>query len=112
MKKAKTPSLVTTAIITTITIFTWIAFGIYRVLTSTPQVNVPPEILTPLSPELDSQAMSRLAERLYFEEGQTGPVLIPQAPEEEVLPSPSATPSASSAVSITPSASPSATPTP
>lgn len=112
MKKAKTPSLVTTAIITTITVFTWIAFGVYRALISTPPVNVPAEILAPLSPELDSQAMGRLTERLYFEEGQAGPILVPLPPEEQATPSPSASPSASPAVSITPSASVSATPTP
>jgi len=112
MKKAKTPSLVTTAIITTITIFSWIVFGVYRALISTAPVNVPAEILAPLSPELDSQAMGRLAERLYFEEGETGSILVPQAPEEQLVPSPSASPSASPAVSITPSASSSATPTP
>jgi hypothetical protein len=112
MKKSKTPSLVTTAIITTITVFTWIAFGIYRALTSLPPVSVPPEILAPLSPELDSEAMSRLTQRLYFEEGQTGPVLIPRAPEEETQPSPSISPPLSPTISITPSATPSATPTP
>ena len=106
MKKAKTPSLVTTAIITTITIFTWIVFGVYRALTTTPPVNVPPEILAPLSSELDSQALAGLSERLYFEEGETGPVLIPKAPEEQLPPSPSATPAASLEVSTTPSASP------
>jgi len=112
MKKAKTPSLVTTAIITTITVFTWIVFSVYRALVTTLPVNVPPEILEPLSPELDSQAMGRLTERLYFEEGQAGSVLIPQAPEEELQPSPSVSPAPSPEVSITPSASPSATPTP
>jgi hypothetical protein len=75
-------------------------------------INVPPEILVPLSPELDSEAMDKLSQRLYFEEGQASPILIPQAPEEEVQPSPSVTPAISPEVSVTPSASPSATPTP
>lgn len=111
MKKTKTPSLVTTAIITTITVFTWIVFGIYRALTATPPVNVPPEVLDPLSPELDPEAMGLLSQRLYFEEGQTGGVLIPQTPEEEEI-SPSLTPAPSPELSVTPSATPSASPTP
>jgi len=70
LKKAKTPGLVTTAIITTITIFTWIVFSVYRAFSSVPPVNVPPEIIAPLSPELNREALAKLEGRLYFEEGQ------------------------------------------
>lgn len=107
MKKAKTPGIVTTAIITTITLFTWIIFSVYRALTTTPPVNVPPEILVPLSPELDTQALAHLAERLYFEEGQTQPILIP-----EEVPEPTITPTSTPLESPTPEATPSAIPTP
>jgi len=107
MKKPKVPELVTTAIITTVTIFSWIAFSVYRAFITTPTVNVPPEILAPLSPELDTDTLSRVGDRLYFEEGQTVPVLIPQ-PTEEVTPNPSVSPSPTATVS----AAPTQTPTP
>lgn len=108
MKKAKIPGIVTTAIITTITIFTWIVFSVYRAFTTTPPVSVPPEVLVPLSPELDDQSLARLSERLYFEEGQTQAVLIPEELTQEPTPTPSPIP----LESPTPEATLSATPIP
>jgi hypothetical protein len=67
MKKTKTPGLVTLAVFTTITIFVWIFFDIYRILKKPVNVNVDPKILQTFSPSLDSNALDKIKERKYFE---------------------------------------------
>lgn len=79
--KKKTPPIVSTAILTVITVFMWIAFSVYRVFTSTPPVNIPPEILEPISPTLDSETLASLASKTYFEEGTVPPTFVSTGPE-------------------------------
>jgi len=64
--KPRPPSFVLVAISTSITIFVWIAFEIYRVLTSTPTVDVPQEILEPISAQLDTKALDRINSSFYL----------------------------------------------
>lgn len=80
MKKPKAPKLVTVAIFTTITIIFWIFFSLYKILTSNPSVNIPPEILEPLTPTLDTQLLEGIPDRIFFEEGQVSTPIVTQPP--------------------------------
>lgn len=68
----KTPSLVTITIMTTITVFIWIGYSVYKVLISPPDIDIPQEVLEPLSPALDVETLAEISEKVYFEEGSTG----------------------------------------
>ena len=92
MRKTKTPTLVTTAILTLITILFWAGFEVYRSLTIKPAPPVPPNILLPLDPTLDVNSLNAIQSRIFLTNDQIGAT--------------SATPSA------TPSQTPQAQPTP
>ncbi len=82
MKKQKAPRLVTVAVFTTITLIFWVFMSLYEIITSTPDIEVDPELLKPIDPTLDQEALVRLDNRLYFEEGQThSPSVIKEVPE-------------------------------
>ena len=110
MRTSKSPRLVTIAIISTATIIFWIFFEVYRIFTATPPVNVPPELLQPINPVLDTSALQNIENRVFFEEEEipetpaglpeiiieVTPTEIPEeTPTEEVSPTPTATESAS-----------------
>lgn len=85
MEKTKAPKLITVAIFTTITVVFWVFMSLYSIITSTPPASVDPELLIPLNPALDLDALSRLEGRIFFEQGETSsPVII----REEPLPEP------------------------
>jgi len=106
MKKNKTPSLVTIAILTTITVAVWITYSVYRVLTSKPEPSIPKEILEPFTASFNSKEIDKLQEKLYFAKEQTEGLPI----SSSLTPSPSSIPVASP--SATPLLSPTPTPTP
>ena len=82
MKKPKAPRLVTVTILTTITIIFWVFTGLYNIITSNPPTDVDPEILEPINPALDQEALNRLEARINFEEGQTtSPIIINEIPQ-------------------------------
>jgi hypothetical protein len=64
--KTRPPSFVLVAISTSITIFVWIAFEIYRIFSSSPAVDVPEEILEPISAQLDTNALDRINSSFYL----------------------------------------------
>ena len=68
MKEPKAPRLVTIAIFTTITIIFWVFFSLYRILTATPNLDIPPELLEPINPSLDKNALNSIESRVFFEE--------------------------------------------
>jgi len=56
--------------------------GLYEIITSIPDVEVDPELLKPIDPTLNQEALNRLDNRLYFEEGETySPSIIKEEPE-------------------------------
>lgn len=82
MIKPKTPRLVTVAIFTTITVIFWVFTSLYNIITSTPPADVDPELLKPINPTLDQEALNRLEGRVYFKKGETtSPVVIRENPE-------------------------------
>lgn len=68
MRRQKTPALVNLAIYTTITIFLWIFFDIYRALKKPPVLNIDNKILEPVNPNLDSNLLQKINESVYFNE--------------------------------------------
>ncbi len=72
----KTPTAVTTAILTVITIFFWIAFEIYRSLTTKPSPPVPPDIVTPLNPTLDVAGLNKLQQRMHLSDDEIGNFVV------------------------------------
>lgn len=96
MKKNKLPPLVKIAIFTFLTIILWVAFEIYRGVTKKPDIDVPPQVLLPLEPELDQETLEKINKRFYLEEEEI-PEISPSAtatpPAEESLPTASPSPS-------------------
>jgi len=70
MRKIKPPKLVIVAILTTITSVFWVFYSLYTILTSEPKLEVPEEILAPISPEFDVDVLNKLSERIFFEEDE------------------------------------------
>ena len=103
MEKQKRPNFVTIGILTVITIFLWIGFSVYRAFTITPSTKVSDEILKPITPTLDTETLSKIDQRVFFEEGEIGQIFIPTATptptetETEEIATESATPATESA---------------
>ena len=51
------------------TIF-WVGFDVYRAVTTKPVPIVPPEILSPITPNLDESVLNTLPNRVYLENTQ------------------------------------------
>lgn len=112
MKRNKLPNLVVVSILTLITAVMWVAFNIYRSLTTKPSPAIPSAISEPLTPSLDTQTIQGINSRIFFNKSQ-----IPEVSAPTVTPSPSITPTEvpnptpiSTPISATESASPSPTP--
>lgn len=111
MKNIKAPRLVTIAILSLMTIVFWVGFEVFRTFTRTPDLSIPKEIIDPINPTLDQDALGRLQGRMYIDEGSIGqsvlttPVPI-QTPQPTVEPTPESTASASPTTEATASASP------
>ena|SRR3989344_4838269 len=97
MKEDKTPSYIRVGILTVITTISWIFFSAYRTLTAKPAPNVPAKVLAPFNPTLDTEKISQIEGRAFYEEGQV---------QSLNLATPSPTPT------VEPTASPIPTPTP
>ena len=67
MRKNKTPALVNLAIYTTITIFLWIFFDVYRTLKKAPVLNIDKKILEPINPNLDKNLLDKIDQSTYFD---------------------------------------------
>lgn len=78
MRKSKAPRLITVLIATTVTIVFWIFFSVFRIFVSTPPVIVPEELLTPLSPILDTTSLENIEKRVYFEEHEIQEFALPE----------------------------------
>ena len=67
MRKKKTPALVNLAIYTTITIFLWIFFDIYRALKKAVVLDIDNKILEPINPNLDKNLLEELDQSIYYD---------------------------------------------
>lgn len=87
--KVKAPNLVVIAILSVITIVFWIGFSVFRAFTKEPDPKVPAEILAPLNPTLDLEALNRLERRNWLTESEIGDTQL-VLPTTTPQPSPSA----------------------
>lgn len=117
MKKLKTPTAVTTAVLTLITIFFWAGFEIYRAITAKPIPVVPAAVINPLDPTIDTKTLDNISQRLFFNENQinntqtSNQTPTPTATATTaVFLTPGPTTTASSSATTNPTVSPSATP--
>ena len=79
-------------ILTVVTAFFWVIFGIYRALVTVPSVSVDPGLLQPLSPTINMTTVSDIAGRTQL--SGTAPTLVAGiAATLSASPQPSATPS-------------------
>lgn len=62
----KGSNLLLFAIFTTITIFVWIGTEVYQILQRKNFGTIPPAVLAPLSPSLDTKILSDLEAKMYF----------------------------------------------
>ena len=88
MKEDKAPSFIKFGILTIITIVSWIFFNVYRILSAKPAPNVPDFVLSSFSPTLETEKITAIEERIFFEEGE---VLTP-TPTAEPTETPITTP--------------------
>lgn len=102
--KIKAPNIVIIGILTLITIVFWVVFSIIRAVQTPQKVDVPANILQPLDPTLDTNAIGDIQQRIYYTNDQIGQTTI-NIPS----PSPSASPQATTSASPSPSPSSSAT---
>jgi hypothetical protein len=107
MEKQKRPRFVIVGILTVITIFLWISFSVYRAFTTTPSIKVPDEILKPITSTLDTETLSKIDQRTFFEEGEINQILISlPSPSPVVTPTPTETETTETEEVATESASP------
>lgn len=106
--KTKTPNIVPVLILTLITAITWIAFSIYRELTTKPAPVVPEAISEPLNPTLDKDALSKMDTKIFLDDSQIPVSIFSTSNSIIATPSPENTPTASVSAQ-TPTASPSGT---
>lgn len=112
-KNKKINSLTSTLILTTITLITWVFFSIYRAFVKPLPIVVPPEILEPIDPRLDSNILNTLQQRFDIDENQV-PEITP-LPTENPKSTPTSTPTPTANITPTPSINASganSTPTP
>lgn len=84
MRRKKTPALVNLAIYTTITVFLWIFFDVYRALKKAPVLDVDSKILEPVNPNLDKNLLNKIDQSIYYNEStsqivQPSPTFAPES---------------------------------
>ena len=72
------------AILTLITILTWIAFDLYRTLTKTEIPKVLQKQIAPLNPTIPLGILEELETRISFTQEELSEVVVP-VPEEELV---------------------------
>lgn len=85
MRRPNPPSIVTISIFTTITIVFWIFFGVYQILTSDSDPNVPSGILLPINPVFNQEALNLLQGGLYFTEAEVQELSISNIPLQTIV---------------------------
>ena len=96
MRKGPRPRIVIFAILTTLTIITWIGFDLWAAFHKAVPVELDEAITRQFSPTLDQQLIGEIRERLYFSDDQVkalGPQIRQAKTTAKETPLPEATPS-------------------
>lgn len=72
------------AILTLITVLTWIAFDIHRTLTKTEIPQVLQKQIAPLNPKIPTKTLEELQQRISFTQEELSEVTVPTLKEELV----------------------------
>jgi hypothetical protein len=81
--KPKLPPIIVIAVLTLITAVLWILLSVYRIYNNKPPLVVTPEIVEPVTPNLDKNTIEAIVNRLYIEEGSVAvPTTSPSANEQ------------------------------
>lgn len=67
--KKNIPISIHTLLLTTITIISWVFFSIYWAIKKPLPIVIPPEITSPINPDVDLEFADQIKEEIYFEEG-------------------------------------------
>lgn len=66
MKPKRTSNLTVFAVLTTLTILTWVGFEIYQAFRKTGIVTISNEVLAPLTPSLNKTILDNMEKRRFF----------------------------------------------
>lgn len=108
MKTKQRSNLTVLAILTTLTLLTWVAVEAYQRFRTVDYGNIPPEVLATLSPNLDKNTFALIeSKKSYSEEEISHFTPATSGPSTQVSPSPSSTSQSTQSAQIKPSVSPS-----
>lgn len=82
MKNTKIPSLISILVLTLITAVMWISFSVYSAFTKKPNSVVPNEVISPITPKLDTETIKQIETRLFLDDSQISP--IASSPEGQI----------------------------
>lgn len=82
--RSKFPPIVRFAFFVTFTVLVWVSFEVYRSIAIEPASPVPPHILEPLDPTLDSITLDELQRRIHLSEEEIGDTVL-RSPEDGVI---------------------------
>lgn len=106
MKSKQKSNLTTLAILTMLTLLTWVSVEAYQRFTKKDFGNIPPEILTPLQPNLDKKVLDLIETRKTYSDEEISH-FVPSTTAKPAVSSPVPTPASSQSAQIK-TASPSA----
>jgi predicted exporter len=64
--KKQTPTLVIIVILTLVTVVFWVGFSIINRLKTKTSLNIPDQVLEPISPNLNQEILDKLETRTFF----------------------------------------------
>lgn len=88
MKKRKLPRIVVLAIFSLATALVWAFSDILRSLTKPQEIEVAEGVLEPLDPTLNSDAITKMQNSIFFEEGQVSENIVQPSPSPEAISEP------------------------
>lgn len=88
MKKQKLPKIIMIAVFSLVTALVWAFSDILRSLTKPQEISVPENVLTPLDPTLNQDALTKIQGATFFEAGQVNEATLLPSPEPESTPAP------------------------
>lgn len=85
MKKIKLgKEALTLAILTLVTVLTWIGVDVYRALTKTEIPQILQKQIAPLNPKISTATLERLQQRVSFTQEELSEITVPTLEEEEL----------------------------
>lgn len=76
MRKQKQSKITTFAILTTVTVLTWVFVEAYLIINKTSLKNIPPEVLREIDPTLNVETLTEIERRRYFADTEVPVVQI------------------------------------